>query len=186
MIPLKIRFFGLFIHSFFRFLHLATMYCYSVWERCSKARHARMWGSDVASPPLDINVPQFTALKPWVPHTVAIFLTACPTLLSQNPNILSCGAVCLRVFYAFMSAESECCDCGPAAESAMLSVSLSVCRSVCCLFCCVVFYSCSTAIRQVCCFGECVYMSSVSVFRQYQISDGESPLGTHTHTAHTV
>lgn len=108
-----------------------------------------------------------------------VCLAACPALLSQNIGALSSGAV--RV--ARVRVVCEWCDCGPAAESATLSVSRSVRRSACCLFFCAVFCSCLTAIRQVCCLRECVCMSSVSVSLQNQTSNGES---WHTLTTHTV
>lgn len=57
--------------------------------KLDNAAHVRV-RSGVTSPPTIHH-----ALKPRVLHT------ACPTLLSQNPNIASCDAVCLCVFYAF-------------------------------------------------------------------------------------
>lgn len=145
--------------------------------------------------PFHRKIPQFNSvhLRPEL-HRY-LFITVCPffnphtTLSVQQLAFclflpVPCVFVCVMMSYhlgdVFVCVESEWCDSGPAAESAMLSVSLSACRSVCCLFC-VVFHSCLTAIRQVCCLREFVYMSSVSVFLQNQTSNSESQLGAYTY-----
>ena len=178
----------------FHFLNSVT----SETEECVKQTCTHMWGTDVVCHiiglPTSYKYP--TIQRSW-PHWY-LSPTVGPRLLPVHQGafclfLLVCVCVCVCVCDDVLAFGCMClfvCACWEwvmwlwASSWICHAICLSICLPVCLLSLSALSSTPVWLLSDKCVVWEqvCVYMSSVSVFPQNQTSNGESLLGTHTHT----